>query len=1398
MAEEGEVPFEAFTGAPARGAPKTIPAGSPKTEMASFEDFAEGPQVKGADTFGKGIATLKGLGGESAALADMVLSLPAMALGTGANLGMQIQARARGESPKIAAMAGREAGDEANKYLGNPLQKVLALFKSDEIYNEAKTTKGMEKVAAWIQEAGEWVEHQSNGRIPAEQVQTLADVLMLGAGTRGIDTAAKLYKQQRVMPKATEPREIGAAEMTERGPTYTAQQQIKESLGIKDEAEQKAWNEKRKKDVREAFKKDPDYASYLASLAEERVRNHDNWTGKEQARERAEQYAEHVGVKMGILDERAAGRQGRAAYKAREIDDQLGSKEVSMGEAMEILQKPAEERTGQELLAVRRWNRQAGAVKPEHAAMLAAAGIGAVGGLWLDPEQRLESGLIGAMAGLAPTLLMTGRGSISARREAGAVRGPGLRTTEEVLPLLEKDETLWAHFTKRSSVSGIQKEGLQPRGKGGINTEEWGVGRDFEPDGISLTRDKEVLNAYTKPEGGVREDFAGGHEVLLARATPKNVLDLTKHEVGIRELHKKMGWELDPENLPDFLTEKEVATLERGGEVKFPAHEHNMLAMLDVLGPLKEHGDALGKEIREKLQTKGYDAVLYPDELRVLDAKALKVERASEEVSDTDVLRRTRALHRESKGVFAEVSIKDLQDYKAGKLAEDSPQVRAIEQAVAPRADWQSLQRGSQKGEINLKTAARLGAVAAGAVAGAALADDQATGAIIGALGALGLSAVNPRTVAGVAKKAFAADDRLRVNTLANTHEYRVAAAARAIWQMQGGIEKQVPKLERREAITRFLEGDDSIKLNATEAAVAQIARNYFDEMAKTGQDAGVLKDAVNNYVTHLWEHGGQTKGKIQEVFEKRGGPNMSPETRFAMKRQIPTIAEGKALGLRPQSEDISTIIGVYGNAVQRALANKQLLTALKHEKSPEGAALLQPSAKAPRDYVSVDHPQMAGLRVHPDIAPSLGFIFDNYRPGVILRGLEGVNTLTKRMAVSFSLFHAKALADAFIGAANNPFAVGKQVAQAAAPKFFGTNEYLRMLKEGGAGDLVDKAQRGGLKFSFERESPAVEDVRGTFYTAMKDLQTGLDNMIPGAGLPVKGFTKLNHAVDKFMWDRLHAGMKLSIFAEKYKTLLENNAAANAKDPMVPLRHTDQIAEMAADFTNSIFGGLNWRRVAESSATRWGREAALAAYSPTGRRVMQILLFAPDWTISTTRAAIQAFGKGTGVQGLFKPQNVADLHRQYLVRSAIYYLAVGDALNYSMSGHHLWDNKDPTTIDLGDGRRMQWSKHTMEPVHWLTKPGQQGLNKLGFVPREIANQALGTEYLSTSGHAPRMQNRATHMARQFLPISVQQSFDAGEGSGVAGFLGVPIYGKTEQERLKIKEQKRLKRALGEK
>lgn len=737
----------------------------------------------------------------------------------------------------------------------------------------------------------------------------------------------------------------------------------------------------------------------------------------------------------------------------------------------------------------------------------------------------------------------------------------------------------------------------------------------------------------------------------------------------------------------------------------------------------------------------------------------------------------------------------------------------ALVGAVKGKLPLEALKEGvkaPEGGSVDPQLLKRMAAVAAGAAVGSQLSDDHPVMAAIAGGIAGGASArFSPKGAAASIKVAFAPDTRIRINDLADAHDTGIARAARVIWQQQRALIDSAPKTEDRVAITNAVQQGRVGSLPPALQKAASQAKDFFSKMADEGQKSGVLKGLVDNYVTNLWDLTGKNKGIWEDILAKAGGPSMSPESRFALKRKITSLEEGKKLGLVPRTEDVAEIMGIYGNSLARSMENKKMLTSLREATVPGGEQkLVMPSQKAPPSYVVIDHPQMTGVRVHPDIAPSMKFIFDNSDPGVVARGLEGLNTAIKRTAVSFSLFHAKALADANVGAYGMlkgiPRTV-KDLAQAAAPSLFGTNTFLKQLRKGGVGDLVDKAQEGGLKFSFEKGKLADEDVGGSFYSGLKLAQQGLDAaLFKGAGKPVEAVAKINHLVDTFMWERLHAGMKLSVFADKLEVLRNADAKAAAREGREP-KSEKELSAQAASFTNDIFGGLNWRRLAEEAHTKWGRGISTAAYSPKGRRVMQLLMFAPDWTISTTRAAARTAGqflgyeKGSGVRGLWEPQNATDLHRQYMLRSAMYYALVGDGINYALSGHHLWDNKDWTRLDMGDGRTMQWSKHSMEPIHWLTQPGQQALNKLGFIPKEIANQALGTEYLTSKGGGPRMDTslvgRGEHVLKSMAPIAAQQAFggQAASGGGISGFMGAPIYGKTYAERAALKEERRMKR-----
>ena len=91
------------------------------------------------------------------------------------------------------------------------------------------------------------------------------------------------------------------------------------------------------------------------------------------------------------------------------------------------------------------------------------------------------------------------------------------------------------------------------------------------------------------------------------------------------------------------------------------------------------------------------------------------------------------------------------------------------------------------------------------------------------------------------------------------------------------------------------------------------------------------------------------------------------------------------------------------------------------------------------------------------------------------------------------------------------------------------------------------------------------------------------------------------------------------------------------------------------------------------------RELAWSTFKPGSRGWLQLLFFAPDWTIANIRII------GKALPGVTKDPDLARIYQMYALRAALYYATIGTALNYMFSGHSQLENTDPTRIDLVNG-----------------------------------------------------------------------------------------------------------------
>jgi len=876
--------------------------------------------------------------------------------------------------------------------------------------------------------------------------------------------------------------------------------------------------------------------------------------------------------------------------------------------------------------------------------------------------------------------------------------------------------------------------------------------------------------------GGVLH--AGG---LIGKSRPADIASTLQY--GLEEgdsLMKSLGDALEVHGVSEEKAKSLVDSIEKVSK-ESPDLEADFKKMREGIAPLLENEPTLPKEMtsKEALTDLGQQA----DEMVARRAKA--------EASEQELQQMLEGIHKEETPSLTPES-----EYP---LTSESPQLE--------------LPFKTQKGGIDPEMLKWLGAGATGAALGGYLFDDKTKGAAIGAALAIG-GGIALRAGAKLAEDLVAkvkespsfqkikenkylakrdVDIANQTDTILSKHESTVSGTSRAADRLAYAIKKLVPNETRRGELIHAIQEGRIHELAPNERTAAEIFQKEMQSMGEVAQKEGVIENLVNDgsYVTQLWKDEGKAKAYYSSV---------NPESRFAKDRLIPSYKKGMELGLVPKTLDLAEIARIYGQSIGKTIANKRLLQQLDELKINGKDAIVSakntesltkdgkpnPEYSKYADYVHLDHPQMRGKLVNPEIAPSLSHVFSSNNVPAYLAAMTALSSAAKRGIFSFSGFHIKSLLDVAAGLATG---LGSPKTLTKIPSMY------RMIKEGKAGDFADEMMRAGLKIDPHSGIDMDNDV---FRSMMKTVETKLDSMgLVGkaAALPIKAIDKLDKGMQFILWEYLHPSMKLAAASAMFeKRMLQNSKALNA-NPQAKVPSVAQIQREIADATNDLYGGINWRRVSDEVQNKYLHGLTSSLTNPSGLRVQRVAMLAPDWTVATARSGykgMKALAK-TFIPG--QKLSVSDqMYRAYFLGSALLYATIGDALNLHFSGHHLWENQDPTYVDMGNGQKLQLSKHFMEPFHWIQHPGQTILNKMGYVPKEALSQAMGKEFITTSGGPPMkdtsLPGRLTHAAKGMLPITTQQSSPEATALGAVGF---PIYGHSEEEKRILRRQREIER-----
>ncbi len=744
--------------------------------------------------------------------------------------------------------------------------------------------------------------------------------------------------------------------------------------------------------------------------------------------------------------------------------------------------------------------------------------------------------------------------------------------------------------------------------------------------------------------------------------------------------------------------------------------------------------------------------------------------------------------------------------------------------------------RNPQAGRIDPDLAIRLGLATTGAALGGYLAgDEKLAGMALGAIGGLAATrlpglgrslgkAISPQQAFGSAMRISAAlgagyylggkvdhpiEGAVIASGLLLGRRFLKPAIARegdalinarngniAVWEWirhntKRDITEAVPDEARRTAIYEALQVGARGRLASNEQKVYDIVTDLNAVTGRDAVDAGVLKSLRQNYVTSVVEREvvgtPNTKAElIRKIMGTAFHEDLGPSTRFARARKYDTLQELEAAlrgtGLRVKTTDVAEVLDIYLKSMRKAVEDRVLITAIKNTPASDGTPYIAKRDKYgrfPEGYKQIDHPQLGDKAVHPELYDSLKIVLESSQPDIVTAGLLGASMAIKRAQVFGSLFHAKSLGEVYV------LAMGSDViprpGDLTRPKRI-IDEALNKFRTQGLGGEIEGLIKAGLKFGIP------DDVSTTIIADVG----ALADSATGTKIGSKSAEKIDYVqkhLDKATWDYMQTGVKASVSLKEVENLIRNNAELHALDPKkYRLKTKEEIYQEVATFTNDIAGGLDWFRIATQAKTELGRSIAMHFASPQGRRIAQIIAFAPDWLMSSMRAGFKSFGESdAGFRGLIKPNNAVDLYRRYALRSAAIWLTILNGTQYALTGTPVWENKDPTRLQFPDDTSIQAAKHSMEVPHAVTDPVGFALNKLGYFPSLAADTA---QYYAGGGHMKQSQDSpVVYAAKKAAPFTASPLLDhnlsAGErvGRSMSGAMGMPLYGYNQEQRL---------------
>lgn len=481
--------------------------------------------------------------------------------------------------------------------------------------------------------------------------------------------------------------------------------------------------------------------------------------------------------------------------------------------------------------------------------------------------------------------------------------------------------------------------------------------------------------------------------------------------------------------------------------------------------------------------------------------------------------------------------------------------------------------------------------------------------------------------------------------------------------QMMRDFRKEVPDLEERQAITRYLDmGGDAAALKAASEnedlpaeSRAQYARalelspagkewadtleRFYKEANEVGQEQGTLRSARENYVNRIY-----APEKNADFVKSELRQGVKQGTGHALQRSYETMELAEMDGRRFATTDAADLASVYNGEIARANAARSMadrmaesgLGAWKQPGNvPEGweqvgglekrVPIQGPEGKAALDEKG-NQIHASSVFVAPEgIAKGLKAISDPDFAKKIdaLREVQKYQGLVKTVDLSFSFFHHLSMMAqlAYSGDLSSLLQVRNLDGFLDAPEFKEREQ--EFVRYGGATAIT--GDNADILRGLSRDE-------GDFFSKI--------TQAPGA----KQMLELTDKSSEFLFGKVQRLWKVNAFSQ-----LAADWAADHPDAT-----NAEVADAMRGYArhvNDRFGGQNWEAM---GMTR------------SNLSLLRLGMLAPDWTISNLHLLQAAVGEG-GTLG--------SASRKHLLASLAVGMVATESLNKALTGHFTDENK---------------------------------------------------------------------------------------------------------------------------